>query len=179
MRLIIQALHSEKMLDEWRETFKTHGVERPEGYFERCYDECNQGERVSLLAYVDDKLAGCIHLKLISDYAYFALHDVPEINDLFVFPVYRRLGVATRLISELELEAVNRGKNYVGIGVGLYPDYGPAQRCYARLGYVPDGKGIQYNNHTVTPGATVCVDDDLLIYLAKPLAEHQDHVPYD
>ena len=33
----------------------------------------------------------------------------------------------------------------VGIGVGLYPDYGSAQRLYIKRGYLPDGHGATYN----------------------------------
>jgi hypothetical protein len=34
----------------------------------------------------------------------------------------------------------------VGIGVGLYLDYGVAQTMYVKRGYIPDGKGICKNN---------------------------------
>jgi len=37
----------------------------------------------------------------------------------------------------------------VGIGVGLYADYGTAQRMYARRGYVPDGHGLFSQEHFI------------------------------
>jgi hypothetical protein len=57
----------------------------------------------------------------------------------------------------------------IGIGVGLYVDYGPAQQLYVKLGYVPDGSGVTHGNKTVPPGATVRVDDDLILWSMKRL----------
>jgi len=37
--------------------------------------------------------------------------------------------------------ARDRGIATLGITVGLFDDYGPAQRLYARRGYIPDGRG--------------------------------------
>jgi hypothetical protein len=51
----------------------------------------------------------------------------------------------------------------------LYRDYGAAQRLYAGLGYVPDGQGVSYHNLAVTPGATVKVDDSLVLWMIKEL----------
>jgi len=50
-----------------------------------------------------------------------------------------------------------------GLGVGLYADYGPAQRLYVHRGYVPDGRGLAYGRVFIPPGETARVDDDLLI----------------
>lgn len=61
-----------------------------------------------------------------------------------------------------------RGRT-AGIGVGLYPDYGPAQRLYVRRGYLPDGRGIAWNGLTVTPMQEVMVDDDLALYFTREL----------
>jgi hypothetical protein len=54
-----------------------------------------------------------------------------------------------------------------GLGVGLYADYGPAQRMYILRGYVPEGRGITSKEQTVLPGHEVFVDNDLLLYLIK------------
>ncbi|CEG57848.1 hypothetical protein [Legionella fallonii] len=61
-----------------------------------------------------------------------------------------------------ELEAVKK-QNKVGIGVGLYDGYGSAQRLYIKRGYIPDGLGVTYDYNHVTPGADVCLDDDLVL----------------
>ncbi len=58
-----------------------------------------------------------------------------------------------------------------GIGVGLYAAYGAAQRLYARRGYVPDGRGVVYRNVAVEPGASVTVDDDLVLMMTRRLPD--------
>jgi len=55
----------------------------------------------------------------------------------------------------------------IGIGVGLYKDYGCAQKLYVHLGYVPDGYGVTYKYQPVVPGNSYPVDDDLVIWLKK------------
>jgi hypothetical protein len=51
--------------------------------------------------------------------------------------------------------------------VGVYSDYGPAQRMYAKRGYIPDGMGLFHKGQPVKPGRDVFVDDDLVLYLVK------------
>lgn len=121
-----------------------------------------------MFAYIDGFFAGCAHLKYKSDYPYFAENSIPEVNDLNVFPQYRRNGIANKLLEEFEIIA-SQTTRQIGIGVGLYKDYGAAQRIYCRRGYIPDGNGIQYNNAAVQPGAMVRVDDDLVLYFTKEL----------
>ncbi len=72
------------------------------------------------------------------------------------------------LIDECE-KHVSTGYEYIGLGVGLYKDYGSAQRLYIKNGYIFDGNGLMYNNTEVKPGNDVFVDDDLLLYLTKRL----------
>ncbi len=57
----------------------------------------------------------------------------------------------------------------VGIGVGLYTDYGPAQRMYVVRSYVPDGQGCTYKNEPVSGGQRICADDNLVVWFSKRL----------
>ena len=57
----------------------------------------------------------------------------------------------------------------IGIGVGLYKDYGRAQNLYVHLGYVPDGQGVTYKYLPIVPGESYPIDDDLIIWLKKDL----------
>lgn len=104
----------------------------------------------------------------MSDYPYFKKNDIPEINDLNVFSAFRNKGIAGRIIDELEA-AISETHDTVGIGVGLFSDYGTAQRLYCKKGYIPDGHGLQYNYEQVQPGTHVFVDDDLNLYYTKQL----------
>ncbi len=57
----------------------------------------------------------------------------------------------------------------IGIGVGLYNDYGSAQRLYVNRGYIPDGKGVTYDYSLAKPGDNLRLDDDLVLWFTKKL----------
>ncbi|AJS58944.1 GNAT family N-acetyltransferase [Paenibacillus sp. IHBB 10380] len=137
-------------------------------YYHKCLEENLEGKRITLMVFYEDALAGCCHILYNSQYPYFRNDNIPEINDLNVFPEYRRKKIASRVFDELEMIA-SKTSRYIGLGVGLYQDYGNAQRMYTKRGYVMDGRGMTYKNNQVQPGQPVMVDDDLLIYLVKEL----------
>ena len=85
-----------------------------------------------------------------------------------MLPAFRRRGIGSALLDAAESVAAERSR-VVGIGVGLDPDYGPAQRLYVRRGYVPDGRGITWRNSTVSYRDQVLVDDDLVLWLTRSL----------
>ena len=144
------------------------GWTKPAGYFASCCAQQERGELVLLVAEEDGSYRG--HAKVIwqPDYPYFRENAIPEIQDLNVLASYRRQGIATRLLDVAEALIVERS-TLGGIGFGLYADYGAAQRLYVKRGYVPDGRGVAYRDEYVRPGATVAVDDDLVLYLTKGL----------
>src|SRR5205085_2542727 len=75
-----------------------------------------------------------------SPHTYFAERGIPEIADLNVMPECRRNGAASALLDFAE-SLIAQTSEYAGIGVGVYDDYGPAQRLYTGRGYVFDGSG--------------------------------------
>jgi len=125
--------------------------------------------RIALLAVRDAGIIGYGSLLWSSQHAPFRQEGIPEIQDLVVARDHRQQGIATRLISELEGLARNSGRKQIGLGVGLYGDYGPAQRLYARLGFIPDGGGITSHNQRAPAGQTFTLDDHLLLWLVKAL----------
>ena len=127
------------------------------------------GRRLVAVAWDGERPLGYGNLLWSPGYEPFRTAGVPEINNLGVDIKVRNQGVCTALIGHFEERAREAGKATMGIGVGLYPDYGPAQRLYAKLGYRPDGRGIAYAERTVAPGETVRLDDDLVLWLTKPL----------
>lgn len=155
-------------MERWRQAFEREHINRPDDYFERCLQENLDGKRVSLLAFVDGEVAGCCHLKYESDYPPFLEQHIPEINDLNVFAAYQRRGVGNGFLEQFEA-IVRTERGIIGIGVGLYRDYGQAQRLYCRRGYMLDGRGLIYQNKDVEPGASIRVDDDLNLYFTKQL----------
>lgn len=146
--------------------FAEHGIRKPLDYVTTCWEQNVTGERITLLAFVGDQFAGSLHLIHTSYYPYFAEHGIPEINDFNVIPPLRKHGIGNALMEALEREAFEQYE-VVGIGVGLYASYGPAQRLYAKRGYVPDGRGVMYNQEPAAPGDTVRVDDELNLYFTK------------
>ena len=135
-------------------------------FFENYLAEHEKGERVVLLAYADGSFAGHVTIKWKSGYPSFTNRNIPEINDLRVLKEFRRHGIATTLVDEAERRIFERSP-VVGIGVGMYADYGPAQRMYILRGYVPDGRGLYHNNTPVVPGQDVPVDDALVLHFTK------------
>lgn len=152
-----------------KQEFEYRGLNRADDYFDKCYKENLKGERITILAFSEEKLAGCCHLKMKSEYPYFLANNIPEINDLNVFPEFRNKGIAGCIIDELE-KAISETHETIGIGVGLFKDYGAAQRLYFKKGYIPDGNGLQYNYEEVHPGTHVFVDDDLNLYYTKKIS---------
>lgn len=100
---------------------------------------------------------------------FFAQKNIPEINAIWIDEDHRRKGLGTALIKWIENLASQEGYNEIGIGVGLYRDYGPAQQLYSRLGYIPEGSGITYKGQPTVAGKAYLLDDDLLLWLCKAL----------
>lgn len=133
----------------------------------RYLDEQEQGIRKAEIVECEGVIVGYGHLLFRSESPHFKSSSIPEIQDLWVFEGHRGKGIGTALIRHLESLAVAKGYTHVGIGVGLYRDYGSAQKLYFHLGYAPDGYGITYRHTHVIPGEKYPVDDDLILWLTK------------
>lgn len=121
------------------------------------------GRRVVLIAEEQSSVLAYGTLLWESRYLFFSAAGVAEISNLVVAQHARRRGIATAMIGTFEQYARQRGRKFIGLGVGLYADYGPAQRLYVKLGYRPDGSGITYADEPVPAGQTVRLDDRLVL----------------
>jgi GNAT superfamily N-acetyltransferase len=119
---------------------------------------------------VEGKFAGYVTIFWTSSYESFREKNIPEIMDFNVLPEFRRQGIGTQLMDEVERE-IAKISPIAGIGVGMTPDYGAAQRLYVLRGYVPDGLGLYYRDHHVNYGEEVVIDDDLTLCLTKKLKQ--------
>jgi len=155
---------------DWLQTsFDAHmGWTKPEHYFADVCRWQNNDEVVLLIAVQDNLYLGHCLIVWQPYYRHFKDNDIPEIQDLNVCPDYRRQGIATALMDDCE-RRVKKRADTIGIGFGLYADYGAAQRMYVKRGYVPDGHGVHYKRQPVTPDDSYPVDDDLVLYLTKHL----------
>ncbi|MFE4710048.1 GNAT family N-acetyltransferase [Paenibacillus sp. NPDC056722] len=167
MKLAVQIRHmSEDDINLVYQGLSGHDIQKPLEYIQQCWEENEKGERVTLLAFYENELAGWGHLVFNPHYTYFVEEGIPEIQNLDVIPPLRKRGIGGLLIDALEEQAFAKSDK-VGIGFGLYVDYGTAQRLYVKRGYIPDGRGIMYDNVPVEPGCQVRVDDDLVLFLIK------------
>ena len=140
----------------------TKPVSQYEGYLREQVD----GVRSVIVALVDSELAGYITVVWMSDYPPFREKGIPEIVDFNVFIRFQRRGIGTRLMEAAE-QMISTRSPTAGIGVGLTPDYGPAQVLYAKRGCVPDGLGIVQGNGRPAIGDTITIDHDVALYLTK------------
>jgi len=148
--------------------FKGLGAGKPAAQYQRYLAEQSAGTRVCLVATVDGQFAGYVTVNWTPTYGAFVDEQIPEIQDLNVLPRFRRKGFATRLL-DLAEEEISRRSSVAGIGVGLHPGYKQAQKLYAKRGYIPDGRGVTYHDRYVEEGASVVLDDDLVLHLTKHL----------
>ncbi|MDN5248442.1 MAG: GNAT family N-acetyltransferase [Wolbachia endosymbiont of Tyrophagus putrescentiae] len=141
---------------------------KPASTFEAYLQEQKLGERIVWVAFYNNEFAGYITLKWKSSYPSFKNQNIPEVMDFNILPSMRNKGIGSALLEVAEKEAAKR--NYtVGLGVGLYADYGVAQKLYIKRGYIPDGLGVTYKYQCVKPGTKVDLDDDLVLWFTKKL----------
>lgn len=136
--------------------------------YERYLDEQASGVREVWVADIDGRVAGYLTIVWKTHYPPFAAESIPEIVDFNVWPEFQRRRIGTALMDHAEARIAERSDT-VGIGVGLTPEYGPAQRLYVLRGYVPDGRGLTFRDRSVVHGDPVTVDDDLVLHLTKRL----------
>jgi GNAT superfamily N-acetyltransferase len=147
---------------------------KPRAQYERYFSEQQEGVRTTLVAIAGRDFAGYVTINWNPSYPPFRTDGIPEIQDFNVLPRLRRRGIGTRLIDEAERKVSERS-TVVGIGVGMTPDYGAAQRLYALRGYVPDGRGLTRDGRPVQQGDEITISDSLVLYMTKALAGGPSH----
>ena len=138
---------------------------KDEGYFEALFEK----DCMILIASKDEQYLGFGILDFEPKYSLYQRLEIPEIQDLNVVPDMRQQGIATNLVEAFQSLARDQGVEQIGIAVGLTKDYGPAQRLYCKLGYMPDGSGIAYEAQSVVARRSYPVDDDLCLMMVKDL----------
>jgi len=163
----IRLLESED-IPEIAEAFHQLGWHKPASQYEQYLREQSLGLRHVFVAFVKKEFAGYLTVCWHSLYEPFQKENIPEIVDFNVLPKFRRQRIGTQLMDIAE-NTIAKVNPVAGIGVGLDPDYGAAQRLYVLRGYVPDGCGLYYRDHYVKYGEQINVDDDLGMHLTKEL----------
>ena len=155
-------------IPEIAQAFKEIGWNKPPSQYERYLSEQIFKIRVMYIARVVEQFAGYLTISWQSSYQPFRERNIPEIMDFNVLPKFRRLGVGRQLMDRAEEKIANISP-IAGIGVGMTPDYGAAQRLYVLRGYLPDGRGLAYRGRPIRYGDEIKVDDNLVLYLTKEL----------
>jgi ribosomal protein S18 acetylase RimI-like enzyme len=165
--MVIRLLESTHIL-EIAQAFRELGWNKPASQYERYLSQQKVGVRNVYVAFVEGEFAGYLTICWESSYEPFFVSSIPEIVDFNVLPRFRRMGIGTLLMDKAEGE-IARVSAVAGIGVGVTSDYGAAQRLYILRGYIPDGRGLHWRDHSVHYREEIIVDDDLALYLTKEL----------
>lgn len=152
-----------------RYSFPWSTPEKTKSLWETYYQEQENKIRSVAVIEKNGEILGYGSLLLNPECPYFFSQNIPEINAIWIDENYRRQGLGKALIKRLENLAKAKGYHQIGIGVGLYRDYGPAQQLYFQLGYIPDGNGITYKGQSTLAGQTYPLDDELILWLKKEL----------
>lgn len=152
-----------------RYSFPWSTPEKTTALWNTYYEEQESGIRTVVVVEKNRDILGYGSFLRKSEYPFFLSSNIPEINAVWIDEEHRGKGLGTALIKWIENLAVEEGYDKIGIGVGLYRDYGPAQQLYFQLGYIPDRNGTTYKGQPTVPGQTYPLDDDLILWLMKRL----------
>lgn len=167
---LIRPMHAgdiAKIVRRFSFPWATH--EKTRQIWETYFHEQQEGIRTVAVLEKNEEILGYGSLLRKPECPFFARTNTPEVNAVWIDENYRRQGLGTALIQWLENLAAEEGYKQIGIGVGLYRDYGPAQRLYFQLGYVAEGNGVTYKGQPTVPGQNYALDDDLILWLVKNL----------
>ncbi len=156
-------------INEFTEAMSCLPWHREPSIYHEYFKKQQDGKHEFIIAIYNNNFVGHVCLKWESRNKQFSQNQIPEISDLLVLQQYQRLGIASKLLAYCEKVTLQHDFKTIGLAVGLYEDYGPAQKLYMKLGYSLDGSGITYDFQKVIPGTMVKIDDELLIWLTKQL----------
>ncbi len=127
-----------------------------------------EGNSSTLLGYHQYELIGIVTIRWHSNYPPFRAQGIPLLQYIEIKWDRRGQGFGTSMLAEAERLAATRATK-LGICVGVFDAYGPAQHLYTKRGYVADGRGLCRRHEPLRQGETVQIDHDLLLWLIKDL----------
>lgn len=145
------------------------GLDYDREHYEKCFQHFKDGRREIILAKVERVVIGFCVLNWVPKYVPFRNQNLPEIQDLNVDIHFRRRGIGRQMITFCEGLALERGYREMGIGVGMDASFGSAQRLYVKMGYIPDGLGVNYDRKQIAAGEFRPIDENLCLMMTKIL----------
>jgi ribosomal protein S18 acetylase RimI-like enzyme len=133
------------------------------------FEDHENGASTTILGYEDGRLVGIVTIRWHSRYPLFRERQIPLIQNIEIRYEDRGRGLGNQMLERTEREIARRSP-IAGLVVGITEDYGPAQRLYARRGFVPDGRGVCRQFTPLQNGDVVTVDHDLLLWLVKDVS---------
>jgi len=128
----------------------------------------DERETSFVLAYEGSEPVGTVTIRWNPNYPLFRQAGIPFIQNIEIRHDLRGQGYGSRVMEAVE-ELIGRRSPQAGICVALFDAYGPAQRLYAKRGYVPDGRGACHRFTPLRRGEVITLGDDHLLWLVKAL----------
>lgn len=135
---------------------------------EKYFREQAEGTRAVLVCEADGQAVGYLTILPSAPYGPYTGKDIPEIVDFNVLIEHRGNGYGWTLMDAAEAK-VKETHDEICLGVGLYTNYGRAQRMYVKRGYIPDGTGVWWKGKNLPPYEACVNDDGLILFLSKKL----------
>lgn len=137
------------------------------------WQDMQAGEHSIFVAWLKGEIVGSGFVRWLGprdEKAFSLWPKAPEVLRLNVNPEVQSLGIGSRLISAMEVEAKRRG--FPSISLGVAHDNERAYQLYLRLGY-GDTELTSYRDEYQypTPGGGVALASEVCRYLVKPLSE--------
>jgi len=136
---------------------------------EHAFTEHENGPSTGILGYQAGRLIGLVIIRWEAHYPPFRAQGIPLIQHIEIRYEERGRGLGGAMLARAEQEIAQRSA-IAGLCVGIFDSYGPAQRLYARRGFVPDGRGVCQGHRPLTQGERVVVHHDLLLWLVKDVS---------
>jgi GNAT superfamily N-acetyltransferase len=128
----------------------------------------DEAETSFVLAYEGAEAVATVTIRWRPHYPPFREANIPFIQNIEVRYDLRGRGYGSRVLEAVE-RLIGERLPRAGICVALFDAYGPAQRLYARRGYVPDGRGACHRFTPLRRGDVITLGDDHLLWLVKEL----------
>jgi GNAT superfamily N-acetyltransferase len=144
---------------------------------EAIFADHETGSSMTILEYEAGRLVGIVTIRWQSHYPPFRDRGIPLIQNIEIRYHDRGRGLGNALLERAEQEIAQRSL-VAGLCVGIFDDYGQAQRLYIKRGFVPDGRGVCKRHTPLRYGENVRIEHDLLLWLTKDVS-HMMHSSSD
>ncbi len=122
-----------------------------------------------IIAYEGGEPVGTVTVRWNPHYPPFREAGIPFIQNIEIRYELRGRGYGSRVLAAVE-RLIGARSTRAGICVALHDAYGPAQRLYAKRGYIPDGRGACHRFTPLREGDTITLGGDHLLWLVKELS---------